>query len=199
MRGQFEYYGLKTPTRQVLFSEHFKTYGYPEGQDLKEVIDFCFDDPHREMQYLALEIIKRRLKRQDADFIYILEELVQRKSWWDTVDWLFMQIGHHFKRFPHFVPALPDKWIDDDDFWLNRVAILFQLKYKDQTDEGLLFSYILKKKESKEFFIQKAAGWALREYSKTAPEIVVNFIESQDLAALTKREGLKWLKSKGRL
>jgi len=81
---------------------------------------------------------------------------------------------------------------------LQRVCIIFQLKYKNEVDTELLFKYILELKHSNEFFIQKASGWALRQYSKFNPDVVVEFIrENQDLSNLTKREGLKYLKKNG--
>jgi 3-methyladenine DNA glycosylase AlkD len=85
----------------------------------------------------------------------------------------------------------PDRWIQDDYFWLQRSAILFQLKYKQKTDEEKLFQIINQRKDSKEFFIQKAIGWALREYSKTSPDAVVTFIKNNELAPLSQREGMK--------
>lgn len=70
---------------------------------------------------------------------------------------------------------------------------MFQLKYKERTDEKLLFDYILRSADSDEFFIQKAIGWALREYSKTNPQAVRQFIGEHELKPLSRREGLKIL------
>ena len=106
--------------------------------------------------------------------------------------------AQHFKRFPELVPTYPNKWMASENIWLQRSAIIFQLKYRKTTDTKLLFNYILQLKDSEEFFIQKAAGWALREYSKTDWELIHDFLEEHpDLAPLTRREGLKWMKSKG--
>ena len=84
--------------------------------------------------------------------------------------------------------------MDSGNMWLQRVSLIFQLTYKENTDEALMFGYIRRLSGSKEFFIRKGAGWALRQYSKTAPEAVKQFVESNKLAPLTKREALKWLK-----
>lgn len=86
-----------------------------------------------------------------------------------------------------------DGWASHDNMWLRRAALLFQLKYKKQTNEELLYQYIVKNADSKEFFIQKAIGWALREYSKTNPESVRKFIAGQKLAPLSVREGSKYV------
>ena len=194
MRNQFAYYGLKAPVWQALTKEIVVEMGIPTGQELKKLVRLCLDEEYRELHYFALELVQKRIKKQESDFIYFLEELVTTKSWWDTVDWIANKmVGVHLKRYPELVPALPDRWIEGDNIWLQRTAILFQLKYKQATDADLLFRYILRRADSKEFFIQKGAGWALREYSKTNPEAVVAFIENHQLAALTKREGLRLL------
>ena len=104
--------------------------------------------------------------------------------------------GLHFRRFPELTRPVTGRWMASDNFWLQRVCLLFQLLFREKTDAELLFRYIRQVAHSKEFFLQKAAGWALREYSKTDPEAVVQFIQTEILAPLTKREGMKWLKKK---
>ena len=74
---------------------------------------------------------------------------------------------------------------------MNRSAILFQLNYKQKTKVAFLFSECLNQAHSKEFFIQKAIGWALREYAKTNPEIVRQFVENSNLKPLSTKEALK--------
>nr|WP_242836652.1 DNA alkylation repair protein [Ruminococcus flavefaciens] len=46
-----------------------------------------------------------------------------------------------------------------------------------------------------EFFINKAIGWALREYSKTAPAWVKSFIERNKsaLSSLSLKEASKYI------
>ncbi|MBK8491937.1 MAG: DNA alkylation repair protein [Saprospirales bacterium] len=194
MRNQFAYYGLKAPVWQALTKEIVQEMGIPAGKELIDLVRLCLEEEYRELHYFALELVQKRIKKQEPDFIHFLEELVTTKSWWDTVDWLANKmVGTHFKRYPDLVPAVPDRWIEGENIWLQRTAILFQLKYKQATDADLLFRYILRRADSKEFFIQKAAGWALREYSRTNPEAVVAFVENHRLAGLTKREGLRLL------
>jgi 3-methyladenine DNA glycosylase AlkD len=123
-----------------------------------------------------------------------MEQLITTKSWWDTVDAIAPKaVGKIADKFPEVVPETIDGWATHDYMWLKRAAILFQLKYKQKTDEELLYQYIRQNAASKEFFIQKAIGWALREYSKTNPASVKKFIEGQPLAPLSVREGSKYL------
>lgn len=192
MRNQFAFYGLKAAVWVALTKDILREKGMPQGDLLKELARLCFEDEYRELQYFALELVQKSIKKQEEDFIHFLEYLIATKSWWDTVDWIAAKmVGTHLKRFPTLVPSVTDRWIESGNTWLQRSAILFQLKYKKETDADLLFRYILRLADSKEFFIQKGAGWALREYSRTNPQAVKKFIEGNKLAALTRREGLR--------
>jgi 3-methyladenine DNA glycosylase AlkD len=82
-------------------------------------------------------------------------------------------------------------WIRSDNIWQNRTALLFQLFYKEKTDSEFLFRAIDELKGKKEFFIQKAIGWSLRQYHRSAPEKVEAFVEASGISGLAKREALK--------
>ena len=199
MRNKFEFYGLKSPDRRIIQKAILVEYGMPTIEQLPELLDLMWQNPHRDFQLYGMDLIERSIKKVEKDFITVLEKLIVTKSWWDTVDMLAGKlVAQHFKRFPELIPNYPNKWMASGNRWLQRSAIIFQLKYRKTTDIKLLFDYILQLKDSKEFFIQKASGWALREYSKTDWELVADFIEdNKDLAPLTKREGLKWMKKQG--
>ncbi|MEZ4994475.1 MAG: DNA alkylation repair protein [Saprospiraceae bacterium] len=196
MRNQFEYFGLKMPAWTALAKALFKDLGFPGNDELPDLVRLCLADDHREMHYFGLELCQKRLKLQEAGFIDFLEELIITRSWWDTVDWLAKLTGIHFQRFPELLRPVTRRWMDSENIWLQRTAIICQRFYKKDTDADLLFGYILEVADSKEFFLQKGAGWALREYSKVAPEAVADFIEQHDLPALTSREGMKWIRRK---
>ncbi len=196
MRHQFDYFGLKMPQWMPLTKAIHKEHGLPEGEDLKVLARLCFEDDHREMQYFALETVQKKLKEQAPEFIDFLEELILTKSWWDTVDWIAKLAGMHFRHFPELISPVTERWMDSGNIWLQRVCLIFQLTYKEKTDAALMFGYIRRLSDSKEFFIRKGAGWALRQYSKTAPGAVKEFVATNRLAPLTKREALKWLKKR---
>lgn len=199
MRNKFEFYGLKSPIRRTIQKAIFVDHGWPSVEQLPAFLQIMWQDPHRDFQLCAIDLLEKNIKKVDYDFIEVLEQLIITKSWWDTVDMLAAKLtGIHFKRFPELTAIYPDKWMASGNMWLQRSAIIYQLKYRKATDVERLFDYILQLKTSKEFFIQKAAGWALREYSKTDWELVHHFIEdNEDLAPLTKREGLKWMIKQG--
>jgi 3-methyladenine DNA glycosylase AlkD len=195
MRDQFEFLGIKTPERTALLREFLKQYGKPPFEHLNDIILALWELPEREFQYIALTLLEKEVKKLSEEHLLLAETLIVTKSWWDTVDHLATKIvGTILKSHPQLIEPYTRRWIQSDHFWLNRTAILFQLKYKDDTDESLLYHYIRMCKDSKEFFIQKAIGWALREYSKTNPESVLRFVESEELAPLSKREALKIIK-----
>ena len=197
MRNQFQFFGIRTPERTALLRDFLKENGKPSIEELPDIVRSLWSRPQRECQYIALGLIDKQSRYLTKEHLPLLEELIVTKSWWDTID----HIGpnHVGKIYQTEVDdTYLEKWIRSEDMWLNRIAILFQLKYKAKTDEGRLFRYILLHQKSKEFFIQKAIGWALREYSKTNPEAVKSFIESEELAPLSKREGLKHVHRKAK-
>lgn len=191
MRHQFEYFGLKMPQWMALTKEFHREQGIPAGEDLRQLARLCFADDHREMHYFALESVQKTLKTQPAEFIDFLEELILTRSWWDTVDWINKLVGQHFQRFPELTRPVTARWMASGNLWLQRVCMIFQLAYKDKTDTALLFEYVAQLAGSKEFFLQKGAGWALRQYSRTNPEAVRAFVEAHRLAPLTRREALR--------
>jgi len=192
MKNHFDFLGISSPERKNLLSEFLKEYGLPEYEELEEMVTILWGLPYREFQYCAMEIINKRKRLLQPDFIQPLEMMILTKSWWDTVDFLAANIaGHFLKMYNEFVPERTNKWSNNSNMWLNRSAILFQLKYRKETNTDLLVRYILPHTESREFFIQKAIGWALRQYSKTDAKWVVKFISSHTLAPLSIREGLK--------
>lgn len=192
MKDQFDFFGIKKPLRETLSNQIIQEYGIPGSSDLKEIAALCFQENERELQYFVNDLLKKVIKKLDDSFLPVLEALILQKSWWDTVDFLAPKLaGNILQRHPNQIPAFPDRWIESDNIWLQRSAILFQLDYKEKTDALLLFRYIHRRADSREFFVQKAAGWALREYSKRNPEAVQHFIQTTTLPKLTVREGLK--------
>lgn len=190
MRNQYEFFGLKAPERRKLLSAFFKEYGYPENVPM--VCEAWWNKPEREFQHCAMELMEKRKKKSDISWIKTYEYMVTHKSWWDTVDFISAKLmGYHFKVWPKLIGHYIPRWMDSGNIWLQRSCLLFQLKYKDETDWELMRSLIIRLKHSDEFFIRKAIGWVLREYSKTHPCRVARFVESAGLKGLSRREALK--------
>ena len=200
MKNLFPYLGIKTPKRKELLRSHIIENGLPETSELKQITLDLWELPEREYQYAAISLLRKFTKKWDEDFIDLFEQLIITKSWWDSVDGLASwMVGIHFIRFPHLRERYINRWMKSGNMWLQRTCLLFQLSYKDKTDEMLMEKLIMQLIGSKEFFINKAIGWILREYSKTDAEAVINFVENNELSNLSKREAYKWLKNNGKL
>lgn len=194
MKGHFPFLGIKSPLRKELEKQLFKETGILTEPFNKELVVELWGKNEREYQYTALTYLEKMMNKLQRDDLPFMEQLITTKSWWDTVDAIAPKpVGKIAERFPEVVPETIDGWAVHDNMWLRRAAILFQLKYKQMTNEETLYQYIRQNADSKEFFIQKAIGWALREYSKTNPASVRVFIEGQVLAPLSVREGSKYL------
>ncbi|TYR80623.1 DNA alkylation repair protein [Priestia megaterium] len=192
MRNKFQFLGIKAPERRELLKQFLTEHHLPKEEKLEEVLQQLWDLPQREFQATGLDLLVKMKGVLTKDHIPLLESLIIQKSWWDTVDLLASNtIGYLFQKYPEVIPIYAEKWINSENMWLQRTAILYQLKYKHKTDLNRLFRYIVQHAESEEFFIQKAIGWSLREYSKTNPEAVRTFISEHQLKPLSKREGLK--------
>ncbi|HHQ0140352.1 TPA: DNA alkylation repair protein [Listeria innocua] len=190
MKNQFPFLGIRATERKKLVADFLRENGMPD--DLLELVVELFAEEERELQYAAIDLLSRYGKKQASEAIEIYEQLVTTKSWWDTVDGLAgTVVSNHFKLYPDLIPIYNEAWINGDSIWLARTAILFQLKYKEETNAELLFANCEKWLGSKEFFIQKAIGWALRQYAKVDSEAVRVFVNSHTLAPLSRREALK--------
>ena len=116
------------------------------------------------------------------------------KSWSDTVDSIGTTlVTTHLLRFPDLKPVVPDRWIVTDNIWFQRTANLYKFKYHPDTNTRQLFGYIHRFNNSDEFFLQKAAEWALKELSRHHSDVVRDHVASTELPKLTVREGLKLL------
>jgi 3-methyladenine DNA glycosylase AlkD len=164
---------------------------------LDDIIERLWEMPQREFQYFGVDLLEKNVKNSDNSNLLLIEFMITNKSWWDTVDSIAIRVvGGLFKNQPELTIPYTEKWMASGNIWLQRTAILFQLKYKSNTDTDLLFKYILELKGSTEFFINKAIGWALREHSKTDPCLVIKFADSHSLSALSRREALKVINKK---
>jgi 3-methyladenine DNA glycosylase AlkD len=193
MRDQFKYLGINTPLRRNL-SKKFLTAAKKLKSADWEFIRLCWDKPYREYQYLAadyLDTVKATFTPADVPKI---KEIAVLKSWWDTIDGLDRIIGDIALRYPEVNATLLD-WSLDPNKWLRRIAIDHQLSRKDKTDTELLARAIENNFGTDEFFINKAIGWSLREYSKTNPDWVRNFIErfKDRMSKLSIREASKYV------
>jgi 3-methyladenine DNA glycosylase AlkD len=192
MKNLFEFYGIKAPVRQEIQKTFFNKKVLPPKEALDTLTKALWDKPQREFQYLAQEMVHRYAGQFEKDDILLFEFMITHKSWWDTVDFIASKlVGEFFKKFPGQRDPYVKKWMDSGNIWLQRTTILFQLNYKEAVDQKLLTSIINALLGSREFFINKAIGWMLRQYSKTNPAWVIEFCDHTALDKLSRREALK--------
>ncbi|MBO9130665.1 DNA alkylation repair protein [Bacillus sp. 165] len=197
MKNHFPFLGISMPERTILLREFLKENGKPDNEELETIVRELWSFPEREYHYIALGLLEKSIKKADESIVPLLEYIITTNSWWDSVDTIATRdVGVLFAAHPHLISKYISKWMASGNMWLQRICLLFQLRYKQNTDTELLFSLIEQLSDSKEFFIQKAIGWALREYAKTNAAAVWQFAETHHLAPLSKREALKHIKNK---
>ena len=193
MQDKFRFLGVRGATRTEIYKKYF-----PDTRKTKiidwDFVESCWNKEEREFQYVVvyyLKAMQKFLKRED---ISKLKYLIVTKSWWDTVDLLAKVIGSLVIRIEGYDKIMLE-WSKDSNIWLKRVAILYQLSLKDKVDEIILDKILVNNLGDNEFFINKAIGWALRDYSKFNPEWVREFIKKNkdNMANLSIREASKYI------
>ena len=193
MQDKFRFLGVRGATRTEIYKKYF-----PEARKSKAIdwdfIENCWNKEEREFQYVVvyyLKAMQRFFKRED---ISRLKYLIVTKSWWDTVDLLAKVVGSLVIRIEGYEQIMLE-WSKDSNIWLKRVASLYQLSLKDKVDKQILDKILVNNLGDNEFFINKAIGWALRDYSKFDPEWVREFIKKNrdNMANLSIREASKYI------
>ena len=193
MQDKFRFLGIRGGTRTEIYKKYF-----PDARKTKTIdwdfVESCWNKEEREFQYVVvyyLKAMQKFLKRED---ISRLKYLIVTKSWWDTVDLLAKVVGSLVIRIEGYDQIMLE-WSKDSNIWLKRVAILYQLSLKEKVDKQVLERILVNNLGDSEFFINKAIGWALRNYSKFNPEWVREFIEKNKngIANLSLREASKYL------
>ena len=193
MKNRFSFFGIKTPERRKLTREWWKKFPIASESELLNLANELWNLEQREFHYVGSDTLKKHKSMLTPSALNTLKRLIINNSWWDTVDTLAAHpIGQIILNFPE-TGQIMDTWIENDNMWVRRAAILHQLQFKIKTNEHRLFYYCEKCMDEKEFFIRKAIGWALRQYSYTNMKSVLDFVHTYEdrLSPLTKREAMK--------
>ncbi|GAB3017518.1 DNA alkylation repair protein [Cyclobacterium sediminis] len=192
LRNQFQFFGISTQQRRAIQRPFLLKAMLPPKSELHELIKVLWVRDVREFHYFGQELASKYLKVTEKEDIDLYEQMVAHQSWWDTVDLIANKLmGNYFLLFPEERKEHIDKWLKSNNIWLQRSALLFQLKYKEKMDLDLLKQCIHHLLGSNEFFINKAIGWVLREYSRINPIWVQEFVKDTTLSSLSKREALR--------
>ena len=193
MRGQFTYLGIATPAHRAAISPLIRAFQPESAVELREVVDALWQKRERDFQYVGLGLLGRYHSVLSAADMPWLLELVQQKSWWDTVDSLAKTVGAVVRSSGAKGKQQMDRAVRHENFWVRRIAMIHQLGWRAETDTERLFGYARLLAPDKEFFIRKAIGWALRDYAWYDWRAIEAFLEAEgeQFSGLTRREAAK--------
>ncbi len=200
MKTDMPFYGVPKPERDRIASTIKSRFSLTSHNAYEQVVKSLWALPHREEKYLAIHIARLYDGFVTPESLPLYKQLIQEGGWWDFVDEIAIQlVGRVLYRYRSAVSPSMDAWINDQDMWLRRTALLSQIHHKDDTDARRLFGYCRQTAAETAFFIRKAIGWALRDYSATAPEQVRTFLlhNRARLSSLSFREAAKRLRRQG--
>lgn len=193
MKNQFAFLGVKSPDRKLQERELLRQSRSWETVNIINKIQELYQKPEREYQYVAIDLAQRNFKRFSLTELQSLVELVTQKAWWDTVDSWRKVFASYAIKFPEHKTTIFNWFFQNENLWLRRISIIFQLTEKETLDTEMLTAAIEFDQFTDEFFLQKAIGWALRNYSKVNPGWVGDFLVTHELSRLAVREASKYL------
>jgi len=147
----------------------------------------------REERYAAIDLTGLPLAAGEMGMLALYEEIIRTGAWWDLVDGVSHRLCELLQTHREDMSIVLRRWSADEDMWVRRAAITAQLGAKSATDPALLAAVIEPNLADREFFVRKAIGWALRDYSDTDPGWVRGFAEAhgEALSPLSRREALR--------
>ena len=195
MKNNFTYFGIKTEQRRAIFKSNYELNKFEVKSNFRGITWELFQMKEREFHQTAIDLLLKEFKKNFVlEDIQLIEKMIITNSWWDSVDTIAKYIlGGYLLQFPSETLKVIERFSNSENMWLNRSAILFQLSYKEKTNFEILKSECEKHKDSNEFFIQKAIGWALRDYSRFNPNGVEAYVNSTNLKPLSRKEALRLL------
>lgn len=193
MKNNFSYFGIKTEQRRAIFKSNYEQNKVEVKSNFRAIALELFRMKEREFHQTAIDLLLKEFKKNFVlEDIELIEKLIIKNSWWDSVDTIAKYIlGGYLLQFPSETFKVIERFSNSENMWLNRSAILFQLSYKEKTNFEILKLECEKHKDSNEFFIQKAIGWALRDYSRFNPKGVEAYVNSTNLKPSSRREALR--------
>jgi len=196
MKSEMPYRGVPKPERSQLAREIFNLNPLPDRDTwTATILKLWREADFREERYLAVDLsgYKPYLKWQSSELLPLYEEMIVTGAWWDYVDELAIRrVGPLLRSETGAIKPMMQRWAKDNDNWRQRTAVICQVGSNEETDTDLLAETIKSTMDNKDFFLRKGIGWALREYSKTNPPWVKDFVASHPtLSPLSRREALR--------
>ncbi len=195
MRNQFVFMGVMATERKECFKNWYRNLEIKSEENLLLLANQMWRSEFREIKYCTIDLMLKLKKHWTKESYMFFLDMIVSESWWDTVDMIASNlVGKYLlSHEPEILEKESQAFIESNNLWLQRTSLIFQLKYKDRLHKALLESNIQQLKTDKEFFIQKAIGWSLREASKTNPIWVKDIIHRLEIEGLAKKEASKYL------
>jgi len=196
MKSEMPYLGITAPKLKAALRGLYATYPFDSAEGWRaDALALWRSAEVREERYAALQLTGHRKAEafQTLDALPMYEEMIVDGAWWDYVDEIAAnRIGPLLAAFPKQMGKTMRAWSTSPNMWKRRTSIICQLGFKDAIDLELLYACIAPSIESKEFFLRKAIGWALRQHARVDPGEVARYVAAHpELSGLSKREALK--------
>ena len=194
MKSAIPSLGVRVPEVRRLAAGAVVRYPFDSAEQVRDtVLELWRTAGFREERYAAIDLTAGRLVATDLQMLPVYEEIIRDGAWWDFADGVASRICTLLQANRQEMTAVILGWSTDPDFWIRRASLTAQLKAKANTNPELLRRVIEVNLADPEFFIRKAIGWALREYAKTAPDWVAEFVARHQgsISPLSRREALK--------
>jgi 3-methyladenine DNA glycosylase AlkD len=197
MKSSMPFYGIQTKEQRRVYRDVFARWPLATSADWRDTVLLLWRTAkYREERYAAIELTgyRRYAPFQTLETLPMYEEMIVTGAWWDLVDSIAAhRLGGLLLRYPDVMKPEMRTWSLCENLWKRRSAILCQLKFKNATDLSLLYECIEPSLGSKEFFLRKAIGWALRQHSWTDPQEVLRYVsrKHREMSPFSKREALK--------
>ncbi|HYA34770.1 MAG TPA: DNA alkylation repair protein [Candidatus Binataceae bacterium] len=199
MKTSMPFYGVAKPLRADIERAIKRIFAPATRRECERAVMGLWRLEHREEKYLAISVARMYPEFIAPESLKIYERMIREGGWWDFVDEIASKlVGAVLLENRPLVAPIMDRWIRDDDLWIRRAAILSQIGHKAATDHAQLFGYCTLCAGENEFFVRKAIGWALRQYSYTAPDRVRAFVRANrtHLSPLSYREAMRVIEAK---
>ncbi len=199
MKTDTPFFGVQKKERDKVLEKLVEKYPAFNEKVYRENVLALWHMPGREEKYLAISYARKYPRFMIPEMLPLFERMIREGDWWDFVDEIAQHcIGYILYEHKENVALIMFQWINDENVWKRRTALICQNRHKEKTDRGMLFGFCLKRAHETDDLIRKAIGWSLREYSKTNPEAVLDFLKSNGdkLSSLSYREASKILKKK---
>lgn len=195
LKNQFKFLGLPKPKRASLEKQFVKNTKQLEKEQVIEVIFNLSELTEREYLYTSQMVLQANYLKFDYDNVLELTKITRNNQWWENTDGFQSFLKKWFRANPEYIKPFVLEFYQDENMWMRRLAIIAQLGMKDITDFTVMKKAIRYNLKYDQFFIQKAIGWALRDYSKVNPGDVAAFIDNhrEQMSNLAIREASKYI------